>query len=84
MSNAIPDFTEAEREAVDTLPHRRYGQPTPIELAGAEISLDPGGDETTTCPTLCRAAGGSVIRERHVNVMLSPARAAGGGVAIAR
>jgi len=54
MSAVVPDFTDAEREAVDTLLRRRYGEPTPVDLADSELSREPGGDETTTCPTLHR------------------------------
>jgi hypothetical protein len=59
MSEAIPDFTDAEREAVGTRLPRRYGQPTPIELADAETSLKPRSDETTLGPTLHWPAGGA-------------------------
>jgi len=48
----LPDFTEAECERVERLVHRRYGKPVAIELAEAELSLDPARAEATTCPTL--------------------------------
>ena len=48
----IPDFTEAERDLVARLLERRYGKPVAIELAEAELALDPARKETTACPTL--------------------------------
>ena len=48
----IPDFDEAERDLVARLLERRYGKPVAIELAEAELALDPARKETTACPTL--------------------------------
>jgi hypothetical protein len=81
MPEAIPEFTEAERDAVDLLLHRRCGQPTPIELADAGISLDPGSDEST----LSLALRWATPRLR-VNLSLVPivARTAAAGTGIAR
>ena len=47
-----PEFTEAERDLVGRLLQRRYGKPVAIELADAELSLDPARTALTTCPTL--------------------------------
>lgn len=52
MTISIPDFTEAERDLVARLLLRRYGKPVALELAEAELSLDPARTETTACPTL--------------------------------
>jgi len=78
MSAAIPDFSEAEREAVDTLLLRRYGQPTPIEPADADRYGT--GRETHSDPRDCATT------RRRVNVPLVPAdaRAAAEGTGIAR
>lgn len=74
MPEAIPDFTEAEREAFGTRRPRRTPQPTPIERADAGMSLESGSVETTLCPTLLR-----------VNVPLVPAvaRTAAEGTGVA-
>jgi hypothetical protein len=48
----IQDFTEAERDLVARLLGRRYGKPVAVELAEAELALDPLREETTACPTL--------------------------------
>ena len=52
MTMSIPDFTEAERDLVARLLHRRYGKPVAIELAEADLALDPARAEATACPTL--------------------------------
>ena len=78
MSEAIPDFTEVEREVVDTQLHWRYGQPTPIEPAGADRYGT--GRETHADPR-----DGATTRWR-VNVPLMPAdaRTAAEGTGTAR
>jgi hypothetical protein len=55
----IPDFTADEQARVEALLARRYGQPVAIELADAELLLDPGSGEMTTCPTLYWTARGA-------------------------
>lgn len=55
----IPDFTADEQSRVEALLARRYGKPVAIELADAELLLDPGSGEMTTCPTLYWTARGA-------------------------
>ena len=55
----IPDFTADEQTRVEALLARRYGKPVAIERADAELLLDPGSGEMTTCPTLYWTARGA-------------------------
>ncbi len=55
----IPDFTESARRDVEALLERRYGEPVGVELADAELLLDPAGGEMTVCPTLYWTARGA-------------------------
>jgi hypothetical protein len=50
--NAIPDFTDAERWVIESTLRERYGERTPIELADAEVRLDPDTPVLTNCPTV--------------------------------
>ena len=52
MIAPVPDFTDAQRELVAALVARRYGKPVAIELALAELLLEPAHAEPTDCPTL--------------------------------
>lgn len=51
MSN-IPDFTDAERWVVETTLKERYGKPVEVQLADAELRMNPDDRELTACPTL--------------------------------
>ena len=55
----IPDFTADEQARVEALLLRRYDKPVAIQLADAELLLDPGSGEMTTCPTLYWTARGA-------------------------
>lgn len=50
----IPDFTESELALVRQLVERRYRRTVDVEIADAELKLDPDPASTvlTTCPTL--------------------------------
>ncbi|MDH5649568.1 MAG: hypothetical protein OEY67_07910 [Gammaproteobacteria bacterium] len=48
----IPDFTETELWTVRTTLKERYDQDIDIELADAEIRLDPSSRTLTECPTI--------------------------------
>lgn len=50
--SAIPDFTDTELWAVRTTLKERYGHDVEIQLADAELRLDPGDRQTTACPTI--------------------------------
>jgi len=51
MSN-VPDFTDAERWLVESTLKERYGKSVDVQLADAELRLNPGDRELTLCPTL--------------------------------
>jgi hypothetical protein len=48
----IPDFTEHELDLVRQSVERRFRHPVDVEIADAELKLDPSSAELTTCPTL--------------------------------
>ena len=48
----IPDFTESELWVVRTSLKERYGGDIDVELADAEIRLDPSSRTLTNCPTI--------------------------------
>ena len=48
---SIPDFTATERAIVEELLRERYGHDVALELADAELRLDPAARELTSCPT---------------------------------
>lgn len=48
----IPDFTETELWVLRTALKERYGQDVNIELADAEIRLDPSSTTLTSCPAV--------------------------------
>ncbi len=54
---SIPDFTDAELWIVRTTLQERYRATCDIELAEAEIRLQPTDRETTPVPTLYWQAG---------------------------
>lgn len=47
----IPDFDANERSIVEALLRERYGKDVALELADAELRLDPAVPELTSCPT---------------------------------
>lgn len=51
MTAPVPAFTDAEHDLLARLLQRRYGKPVPVELADAELALDPGRSTTTVCPS---------------------------------
>ena len=51
-SAAIPDFNSAERWVIESALKERYGYFVPIELADAELKLDPASPLLATCPTV--------------------------------
>jgi hypothetical protein len=48
----IPDITESERWIIETTLRERYGQAIEIQLADAEIRLNPSDRELTSCPVV--------------------------------
>lgn len=48
----IPDFSETELEVVREALAERWGRPIEIEVAEAEVRLDPHAFQLTTCPAL--------------------------------
>ena len=48
----IDDYNDADRWVVETALRERYGERGELEIADAEIRLDPGLPELTECPTL--------------------------------
>lgn len=55
MSEPIPpiaDFNSAERWVIDSTLKERYGRIVPVELADAELKLDPGAPVLTVCPSI--------------------------------
>lgn len=54
----IPDFTETELWVVESALEERYGKQVKVEVAEAEVKLDPGSDALTPCPTLYWQEGG--------------------------
>jgi hypothetical protein len=56
--SAIPDFTESERSIVSQLVERRFRGPVDVEIADAELKLDPESKVLSICPTLFWSAQG--------------------------
>lgn len=48
----IPDFTDSELWVIRSALTERYGRPVEVQLADAELRLDPGARELTVCPTV--------------------------------
>lgn len=57
--STVPDFTETERGVIASALSERYGEPMPLELADAEVRLDPAAPVITTCPTVYWQARGA-------------------------
>ncbi len=48
----IPDISKTERWVVENTLKERYGRDIPIELADAEIRLNPSDRELSSCPVI--------------------------------
>ena len=48
----IPDFTEHELGIIQAAVNRRYRAQVRLELADADVSLNPGNSIPVTCPTV--------------------------------
>lgn len=48
----IPDFNETEIWTVRVAVDQRYGKAVDLELADADLRLDPESETLTSCPTL--------------------------------
>lgn len=48
----IPDFSDAELDTINEMLRQRYQQPTEVQLADAELKLDPRSETLTSCPTV--------------------------------
>lgn len=48
----IPEFSDSELWLVSTAVNERYGKKVDIELADAELRLDPDSTRLTSCPSL--------------------------------
>jgi hypothetical protein len=57
--DTVPDFTETELWTVRTTVDQRYGKNVELQLADAELRLDPGAPVLTTCPTIFWAERGA-------------------------
>ncbi len=51
-TDAIPEFTDAERKLAARLLHARYGKAVSLELADSELQLGGDPERLTACPTL--------------------------------
>ncbi|HTY04140.1 MAG TPA: hypothetical protein VMC81_10470 [Rhodocyclaceae bacterium] len=49
MAQTPPDFTDIEIKLVGQTLRERYGRDVDIQLAEAEVQLDPEGEQLTTC-----------------------------------
>jgi len=49
----IPNFNDTEIWGVETTLSERYGKKVAVELADAEIRLDPSERVLTPCPVIC-------------------------------
>jgi hypothetical protein len=48
----IQEFSDSERQLVAQTLRERYGHDVTMEVAEAEIALDPDSEEITLCPTI--------------------------------
>jgi len=55
----IPDFTESDLALVRSILKERFGREIEIQLADAELRLDPGARSTTECPTIFWSEAGA-------------------------
>ncbi len=49
---SIPDFTDTELWSLRTVVKERYGKDVELQLADAELRLDPDSTTLTPCPTV--------------------------------
>ncbi len=54
----IPDFSDSELEVVREALAERWGRPVEVEVAEAEVRLNPHSFQLTTCPALYWEADG--------------------------
>jgi hypothetical protein len=52
MAQKPSDFTDPELKLVNQSLLERYGRVVPLQVADAEVQLDPEGEALTECPTL--------------------------------
>jgi len=52
MKSTTPDFTDSELKLANQTLFERYGRLVPLQVADAEIQLDPESPDLSTCPTL--------------------------------
>lgn len=52
LMNSTPDFNESELWTVSDTLKQRYGHEVDIEIADAELRLDPHSSTLTSCPVL--------------------------------
>lgn len=52
MATKPSDFTDSELKLVNQSIMERYGHVVPVQVADAEVQLDPAGEQLTDCPTL--------------------------------
>ncbi len=55
----IPDFTDGERNLASEILLERYSRLVPLQLAEAELQLDPDSQALTACPALYWKARGA-------------------------
>jgi hypothetical protein len=49
---SIPDFTDTELWSLRAVVNERYGKETELQLADADLRLDPDSTALTPCPTV--------------------------------
>ena len=52
MATKPSDFTDSELKLVNQSIMERYGRAVPVQVADAEVQLDPEDEKLTDCPTL--------------------------------
>lgn len=52
MTTAIADYTDSELKLANRTLFERYGRMVPLQLADAELQLNPESPDLTACPTL--------------------------------
>jgi hypothetical protein len=52
MATKPSDFTDSELKLVNQSIMERYGRVVPVQVADAEVQLDPEDEKLTDCPTL--------------------------------
>ncbi len=59
MAEPIAHFTDDEQRTVEEALRKRYREEVPLEMADAEIQLNPEDGDLTECPVLYWAARGT-------------------------